>query len=552
MVGALSMREHDMQATQQGGGLDAALEVWRRRKWLSIFIFALVFTVVISVTVFLPDVYESTATILIERQQVPEAFVQATVTSGVDLRLQTITQQVLSRSRLEGLINRFGLYTDVLHRVPLEEVIETMRKDIVLEQKGKPQSPQSRGKDDTPVAFTISYKGKNPQQVAQVTNTIASFYIDENLKVREQQAAGTAEFLGAQLIEVKQKLEQQEKRLSQFKERYMGELPEQLSANLAVLERLNAQLRLNNEKMARSTGQRAALAQQLAELEGLKSPDKTRVAALPDAQPEPNVPRLEKLQQDLASLRARYNENYPDIIWLKSVIAALEQQPTAPHNSKKPDQGTESSITPYVQQLKKEFGTLDAEIKVLRIEEQNLLSSIHLYQQRVESTPRRDQELQLLLRDYDTAKSRYQSLLKRDEEAKLAENLEQRQKGEQFRLLEPALPGKKPVEPERNKLILIGLFVALGFAGGTVILIEQLNPSFHTASALGAFTQVPVLASLPHIVTKADIRRQRCWFGLVTLSAVVSLVLIVISSYVAIKKPAQLAALYVQLRSLQK
>jgi polysaccharide chain length determinant protein (PEP-CTERM system associated) len=541
------MSEPDMQAAQQGGGIDAALDVWRRRRWLVIFISALVFTAVTSVAVFLPEIYESMATILVERQQVPEAFVQATVTSGIDLRLQTITQQVLSRSRLEGLINRFGLYADVLQRVSLEEVIETMRKDIVIEQKGK---QQNRGKDDPAVAFTISYKGRNPQQVAQVTNTIASFYIDENLKVREQQAAGTAQFLGAQLTEVKQKLEEQEKRLSHFKERYMGELPEQLSANLAVLERLNAQLRLNNEKLARTTEQRAALGQQLAELEGLKSPSKTRVAVLPDAQPEPNVPRLEKLQQDLASLRARYHENYPDIIWLKSVIASLEQQPTAPNSLKKSAQDTESPLNPYVHQLKKEFGTLDAEIKALRIEEQNLLSSIHLYQQRVESTPRRDQELQLLLRDYDTAKSRYQSLLKRDEEAKLAESLEQRQKGEQFRLLEAALPGKKPVEPKRGKLILTGLVVALGLAGGTVILIEQLHPSFHTASALEAFTQVPVLVSLPYIITKADTRRRRWWFGVTALSTILSLGLIVSFSYVAIKQPAQLASLYTQLRSL--
>jgi succinoglycan biosynthesis transport protein ExoP len=543
------MSEHDRQAPQQGGGIDAALDVWRRHRWLAIFIFALVFTAVTSVAVFLPEIYESSATILVERQQVPEAFVQATVTSGIDLRLQTITQQVLSRSRLEGLINRFGLYADVLQRVSLEEVIETMRKDIVIEQKGK---QQNRGKDDPAVAFTISYKGRNPQQVAQVTNTIASFYIDENLKVREQQAAGTAQFLGAQLTEVKQKLEEQEKRLSHFKERYMGELPEQLSANLAVLERLNAQLRLNNEKLARTTEQRAALGQQLAELEGLKSPNKTRAAVLPDAQPEPTVPQLEKLQQDLASLRARYNENYPDIIWLKSVIASLEQQPATPNSMKKSAQNMEAPLNPYVHQLKKEFGTLDAEIKALRIEEQNLLSSIHLYQQRVESTPRRDQELQLLLRDYDTAKSRYQSLLKRDEEAKLAESLEQRQKGEQFRLLEAALPGKKPVEPKRGKLILMGLVVALGLAGGTVILIEQLHPSFHTANALGAFTQVPVLVSLPYIITKADTRRRRWRFGVTALSVILSLGLIVSSSYVAIKQPVQLAALYMQLQSLYK
>jgi succinoglycan biosynthesis transport protein ExoP len=547
-----------MEVAQQGGGMEAALSLWQRRKWLAVCIFAMVFTAVTSVVVFLPNIYESTATILVERQQVPEAFVQATVTSGIELRLQAITQQVLSRSRLEGLINRFGLYADVLQRVPLEEVIETMRKSIVLEQKGK---QQSGGKNDPTVAFSISYKGKNPQQVAQVTNTIASFYIEENLKVREQQAAGTAEFLGAQLTEVKQKLEEQEKRLSQFKERYMGELPEQLPANLAGLERLNAQLRLNNEKLARSTEQRTALAQQLAELEGLKSPGKTREAALPNAQreatlpnaqPESNVLRLEKLQQDLASLRARYNENYPDIIWIKSVIAALEQQSATTDSPKKPARGTESPLNPYVQQLKKEFGSLDAEIKALRVEEQNLLSSIHLYQQRVESTPRRDQELQLLLRDYDTAKSRYQSLLKRDEEAKLAASLEQRQKGEQFRLLEPAVPGKKPVEPKRSQLLLMGLVMALGLAGGSMILTEQLHPSFHTAQELGAFTQVPVLVSLPRIITRADIRRQRWRFGVTALCVILSLGLIVGSSYVAIRKPAQVAALYAQLRGLQK
>ena len=131
-----------MQAAQQAGGIDVAavLDMWRRRKWLAIFIFAVVFTAVTSVAMFLPDVYQSTATILVERQQVPEAFVQTTVTSGIDLRLQTITQQVLSRSRLEGLINRFGLYTDVLQRVSLEQVIETMRKDILLDQKRQTES----------------------------------------------------------------------------------------------------------------------------------------------------------------------------------------------------------------------------------------------------------------------------------------------------------------------------------------------------------------------------------------------------------------------------
>lgn len=538
-----------MHAAEQGGGIEFAFNVWQRRKWLALAIFSMVFTTATSMAVFLSDVYKSTATILVERQQVPEAFVQATVTSGIDLRLQTITQQILSRARLEGLITRFGLYADVLQRAPLEDVIETMRKDIQLEQPGK---TQGRGKDDATIAFAVSYKGKNPQQVAQVTNTIASFYIDENLKVREQQAAGTAEFLGAQLTEVKQKLEEQEKRLSKFKERYMGELPEQLASNLAVLERFNAQLRLSSEKLARHSEQRAALAQQLAELEGLKPGNKARSSVLVEAQPDPSASRLEKLQQELVALSTRYNENYPDIISLKAEIAALERQPAPKKSAAQPVRETEEPLNPYVQQLKKEFGILDAEIKALHTEEQNLLSSIHLYQQRVENTPRRDQELLLLLRDYDTAKSRYQSLLKRDEEAKLAESLEQRQKGEQFRLLEPAMPSKKPVEPKRSKLILMGFVLAVGLAVGTVIVTEQLYPSFHTLKELTAFSELPVLVSLPRIVTKADRRRKRLRFVLAACGTIVMLGCLVGTSYIALRQPAHLAAMYAQLRSLHK
>ena len=200
---------------------------------------------------------------------------------------------------------------------------------------------------------------------------------------------------------------------------------------------------------------------------------------------------------------------------------------------------------PYAQQLKKEFDTLDAELKALHTEKQDIQQSIALYQQRVENTPVRDQELQVLQRDYDSAQGLYQSLLKRQEEAKLAESLEQRQKGEQFRLIESALPPVRPKEPERRKLILMGLAGALGLAAGAVILAEKLHPSFHTVDDLHAFSQVPVLVSLPYVVTRADIRRRRWRCGLVALSAILSLGLIV-ASYVASKGPGPLAAFFAQ------
>ncbi len=546
-------RAYGIQVAPTHEGVETAWELWQRRKWLALLVFLAVFTAVVSVTMFLPDIYQSTTTILVERQQVPEAFVQSTITSGIDFRLQTITQQVLSRSRLENLIDHFGLYQDLRQRVPLEQVIERMRQDILLDQTGL----QKGGNGETTVAFAISYKGRNPQQVAHVANTLASFYIDENLKVRERQTAGTADFLRGQLDEMKQRLEGQEQRLRQFKERYMGELPEQLQANIAVLENLNTQLRLRGEKRARASEQRAALAQQLAELAGLKASSKlTTIVVAADSPSERHVTQHEKLQQELAKLSTRYGAKHPAIVSLKTEIAALEKLLTEPQsmkrNPKNPEPAPGALQSPYVQQLKKEFGTLEADLKALHTEEQSVLHSIALYQQRVENTPRRDQELQVLQRDYDTVKGLYQSLLKRQEEAKLAEQLEQRQKGEQFRLLEPALPAVRPKEPDRRKLILMGLVCAIGLAVGTVILAEQRHPSFHTVDDLSAFSHVPVLVSLPCIVTRADLRRRRWRFGLVALAAILSLGLIAGSSYVAIKGPVPLAALYAQLQRLRK
>src|SRR5262249_40565426 len=160
------------------------------------------------------------------RQQVPEAFVKSTVTSAADSRLQTISQEVMSRSRLVGLIDSFGLYTDLRKRLPLEEVVETMRKAIRVELKGVDQ----KSPDSATVAFTLSYSGGDRQKVAQVTNTLASFYIEEDLKVRERQATGTAEFLKTQIDTVKARLDELEKKVSQFKEQYIGELPQQQDA----------------------------------------------------------------------------------------------------------------------------------------------------------------------------------------------------------------------------------------------------------------------------------------------------------------------------------
>src|SRR2546425_10955358 len=250
-----------LDSAQKGSAFELALAVWSRRQWLAVVVFAVVFAALGSLATFLPDIYRSTATVLVERHQVPEAFVKSSITGELETRLQTISQETLSRARLEGLITRFALYLDLRERAPMEEVVEKMRRDIRLELKGV---EQTSGRSAT-VAFNLSYRGRDPETVAKVANTLASFYVEENSKARERQASQTAQFLKDQLADTKKRLDGQEARVRDFRTRHIGELPQQTAVNLATLERLQAQLHLNSANQLHARDQRAALVKLLAE-----------------------------------------------------------------------------------------------------------------------------------------------------------------------------------------------------------------------------------------------------------------------------------------------
>lgn len=496
---------------------ELAQAVWRRRKWLALIVFAAPFSAVVGLVTSLPNTYQASAKIVVERQQLPEAFVKSTVTSEFETRLHTISQEVLSRSRLEELINRFGLYAHLRHQVPQEALIERMRGDIRLEI-GEPGARRAAPRG---ITFTVSFRGGDPNNVALVANTLASVYIEENLRVRERQATGTAEFLRVQLDETKKRLDEQERRVSEFKKRYVGELPEQMTANLATLERLHTQLRLNGDNQARAVERREAAARQLAETESFGS----------SGAPDVTATRLGRLRQDLTELRARFSDRYPEVIRVKTEIAALERQLTDAKPEERPPLDAAPPTNPHVLRMRQALNELEAEVKVLKNEERHLRTTMAAYQARVENAPRREQELQELSRDYQTTKELYATLLKRSEEAQLAESMEQRQKGEQFRVVEPALPSHEPAAPKRAQLVLMGLLLSLGLAGGAVLLAEQRDTSFHTVDEVRAFTSVPVLVSIPRINTEADARRRR-WRGRVVVSAaIVGLTVIVGTSY---------------------
>jgi polysaccharide chain length determinant protein (PEP-CTERM system associated) len=522
-----------------GRGLERVRALWQRRRWLALLVFAIPFAAATSVVLAVPDLYRSTATVLVERQQVPESFVKSTVTSELETRLQTISQEILSRSKLQGLIERFGLYRDLHGQASTEQIVERMRRDITLEVRSAP----GKGRQSATIAFAIGYRGRDPQTVALVTNALASLYIEENLKARERQASGTTEFLKAQLADTSKRLDEHERRVSEFRRRHLGELPQQLQANLQTVDMLTNQLRLASDNQVRAAERRLAIATQLAEAESLarSSPAAAPTAHdAPAAAPDSPAARLAGLQLELTAARARYTEAHPTVIRLRDEVAAAERDAAGAPAREGKTTPAPTPPSPYVLRLREALREAEAELKVARVEEQRLRAAIAAYRQRVENTPRREQEFLDISRDYETTKEVHQSLVKRYEEAQLAESMEQRQKGEQFRVLDPAVPSAVTAAPNRPRLLLVALLLCVGIAAGAVVLAETMDTSFHSARDLRAFTTAPVLVRISPITTHADRRRRRARARLATVAAAVVLSLVITGSYAIARDNEQL------------
>jgi succinoglycan biosynthesis transport protein ExoP len=479
--------------TDSSFGVESLLELWQRRKWVAIVAFIVAASAPIALAVWLPDLYQATATILVETQQVSEELVRPSVTSELGSRIQRVRQEVMSRSRLADLITRLNLYEDRRKKgVPFDDLIEDMRRDVHLELTGV--DAQTGGRGPT-IAFAISYSGCDPETVALVTNTIADSYVEEHGKLRAGQAARTAAFLKAQLADIKRDLDRQEARTSEFKLRHLGELPQQVEANLGSLDRLSTQLRLNAESQIRALDRRDRLESELANAE-------STVHTTPRAL-SPRETQLEKLRTELTLLRQTFSDAHPDVISAKAEIAALEAR--APEPAEPPDStaSPQQTKTRAAQALRE----VQSELQALREEESKLRGAILAYEQRVENVPKRQEEFETLSRDYAATKERHDTLLKRYEEAQLAASLEQGQQSEQLRILDPAIPPRYPAAPARLRLIAAGLIFSIVLAIGALFAAEQLDTSFHSLEDLQKTVRGPMVFSIPLIQTSCGTRR---------------------------------------------
>lgn len=249
-----------MQDTEPRSAVSLATEVWDRRKWPGLLLFAVPMAATLSLTLSLPDFFSSTATVLVEQQQVPEWFVKSSVTGEADTRLHMIREKLLNRASLLALATRFNLYPELRKHAPDEAIAERMRRDVTLEVKELQR--QVYGRDNT-FGFKVSYRGWDPATVATVANTLASQYVEENLEMRGRQASETTTLLQKQLVDLKRRYDEQERGITAFKQRHMGELPEQMEMNLSTLGRLNQELALNTERQMRIVERRERLGKQL-------------------------------------------------------------------------------------------------------------------------------------------------------------------------------------------------------------------------------------------------------------------------------------------------
>ena len=531
-----------MNVFANGFSLDALLALLRRRKWIGISVFVILTSILTSLIVFLPNVYMSQALVIVESQQIPQEYVRSTVTKAVERRLQEISQQLLSRSRLEQLAEEFGLYQQLKREGASSEVVaQAMRKDIGI------NITNARGKSGDAVAFGVSYRSPDPQKAMQVANELASLYIDANMQLREGQAASTSEFLAKQVEDVRIKLEQQENMVTAYKRQHLGELPEQREANLAMIDALQKQMVLLSDNMARAQERRNTVTQmanlqadletELAEVETSNVTQGEKNSNLSSSRQLSPEQQLKILQGQLTQLKMRFSEKHPDIIHLKQLISNLESlvKTTAPSSLDdaptvpgKPLLGTLSARATATQV---ELTALDSEVQRMKAELQKIGSDVVMYQQRIENTPKVEQELLSISRDYNTSRELFATLLKRLDEAKLADKLEQNQKAEKFKILEPAFWPDKPAAPERDRLFPVAIMLSLGAAIGSMLLREMLDASFHDVDDLRNSVKVPVLVAIPRIVTTTDLWRGRFRQGVGAVALTLSIVVIVTVMY---------------------
>lgn len=505
---------------------------WRRKWWLAV-PFILIASGTFLYTKQLPELYRSSTTVMVLPQRVPETYVRATVRQSIEDRLNSMRTQIMSRTRLEAIITDLDLYPEQRRSGALmEDIVEQMRRDIGIETL----------RNDT---FRVSFVSRVPQTAMHVTERLAQLFIDENLRQREALAQGANQFIGSQLEEARQRLIEHEKRLEDYRRLHAGELPDQLDANLTAISSTQMQLQNVVEAQHRDRDRRQVVQRMITEItDPLSGPQGLSLLSMDVGGPLPAgsvAQQLDAARRALDVALVRLKPTHPDVLRLERIIADLEKK--AEQEAERAPLSVAGQLSPGDQakaerlsELEMELASLDKQIAERSVEERRLRGRLGEYQQRADAAPTRETELIELTRDYTTIQQLYRNLLQKSQEVKMSADLESRQIGEQFRIIDPARVPQRPFSPNRPRLngigAIIGLAVGLFFVG----LLEYRDTSLKTDEDVLVALSLPVLALVPTLTTAAErLRRRKIRVALAAGSAVLVFLVVAVAAVLALR-----------------
>lgn len=463
------------------------------RKWWFIGALFVGWAVVAGISWIIPARYRSEALVLVERQQVNPKLVEPNVQTDLQQRVDAMTQRVLSRPRLQSLIEKDNLYARQRKSMNIDDVIDLMRKDIEINVV-----TANKAKPDELTGFNVSYIAPSARVAQQVTGELVQFFIEENRLITTENSDQATQFFDSQLQDASKDLADQEQKLRDFKTRYLGELPEQLQSNLQILTGMQGQLQAANDALSRAQQQETYLQSLLSQFHAA------------DASGDENVPlsidqQLTAQRAELAADLAKYTDKHPDVIRLKQDIVATEALKKKMEAEGKTDVSPQASRGPSsLAQVKSQLKANDVEIANRKKDIKDIQAQISSYQARLNETPMREQELAGIVRDHEQSLANYNSLLARKQQSELASNLVTRQQGEQFVIIDPPSLPQSPEFPNHVKFSLGGIGAGLALGLVLVVVKELTNQSVYTDDQASMLVKAPILTSVPSLWTVSE------------------------------------------------
>ena len=475
-------------------------------RWKVLFIALLLISLPVGLVFYVrtPKVYEATSLLSYEQQSVSPNKMSPDVSARIQDIVSTLTQIILSRTNLEGLITSLDLYGEQREKLPMEDVIDIMRKNISIE-------PSRRG--DT---FSITFSGGDPGKVVKVTNALAAKFIEENLKYREERATETSSYTGNELEMAKATMDRMEASMRDYKLKYYNEMPDQRQSNMARLTSLQEQYQGKQESILELDRTRVLIQEQIgirtkvraaeaASLVSAASPAETKGKATAETSYE----QLLRLRKALESLQVTYTESHPEVKRVKKMIAKLEED-TAGAELPKDGSGKRTlGLDKDTLQLQSQLTKIDLDLEAIEIEKKQIGETVKRYEEWIAATPVREAEWSALTREYGQLKSHYDFLVSQNLQAKSMLNLERMQKGSQFRIEDPARFPEKPAKPDFLKIMAVAAAAAMALGLGSVLAIDFLDSSFRDPDDVESFIGIPVVTTIAFVSTSGEKRKGR-------------------------------------------